>query len=106
MVQLLLEKGADVNAQTGRALREASKRGRLAVMRLLLEKGAVFKLALEDARYDEYDWDDEDDEDDDGKALQPSSADDHKEVIKLLLNKLCLDSRVKSRALKSIERGH
>lgn len=37
---MLLGKGADVNVQNGRALREAFKNGHMEVMRLLLEKGA------------------------------------------------------------------
>ena len=117
----MLEKGADVNAQSGRALREASKRGRRAVMRLLLKNGAAFKLALknggeEDEKDDEDDEDDEDediwvyeddegdkdDEDDEGKALQPTSVDDHKEVIQLLLKELCLDSVERTRPLERI----
>lgn len=43
MVQLLLEKGADVNAQGGKlgnALQAASRRGDHAIMRLLIEGGA------------------------------------------------------------------
>jgi ankyrin repeat protein len=43
IVQLLLDKGADINTQGGyfgNALREASARGHDQIVRLLLEKGA------------------------------------------------------------------
>lgn len=40
IVRLLLEHGADVNAQYGRALRAASDGGHDIVVRLLLEHGA------------------------------------------------------------------
>ena len=45
VVRLLLDKGADVNAQGGyyyaNALQAASDRGHEAVVRLLLDKGAI-----------------------------------------------------------------
>lgn len=62
-----------MNAQDGRALRKASKRGRVAVTRLLVEHKADFSLIFHD---------------DDGKALQGISVDDHKAVIQLLREKL------------------
>jgi ankyrin repeat protein len=46
MTKLLLDKGAEVNAQGGRygnALQAASARGREAVVKLLLDKGSEVK---------------------------------------------------------------
>ena len=74
MVRLLLDKGADVNAQDGRygtALQAASAGGYEAVVRLLLNKGA--DINVQDSRY--------------GTALQAASARGHEAVVRLLLNK-------------------
>jgi ankyrin repeat protein len=51
MVQLLLEKGADVDAKAddgGTALYRAAGSGHEAVVRLLLEKGAYFDVKIAD----------------------------------------------------------
>jgi len=48
VVRLLLDKGADVNAQGGsfgNALQAASENGHEAVVRLLLDEGAVYVRA-------------------------------------------------------------
>ena len=69
MVKLLLDKGADVNAQGGRygnALYVASERGHEQVVKLLLDKGA--DVSAEGRRYD--------------NALQAASAKGHEEVEK------------------------
>ena len=72
VVQILLEKGADVEAESGLALRKASKKGREAVMRLLLEHKADDNLAFQH----------------DSESLRGISIDDHEVVIQLLLEKL------------------
>ena len=46
MVQILLDKGADVNAQGGRysnALQAASDGGHKPVMQMLLQRGAIYQ---------------------------------------------------------------
>jgi len=72
--RLLLEKGADVNAQGGEygnALQAALVEGHVAVVRLLLEKGADVN-----AQGGEY-----------GNALQAASNAGHEAVVRLLLEK-------------------
>ncbi|KAH7345940.1 hypothetical protein BKA66DRAFT_325499 [Pyrenochaeta sp. MPI-SDFR-AT-0127] len=74
MVKLLLDKGADVNAQGGsygNALYAASVKGHEQVVKLLLDKGADV-----DARSYLY-----------GNALYGASEGGHKQVVKLLLDK-------------------
>ena len=74
VVQLLLEKGADINEQGGQydnALQEASLRGHEAVVQLLLEKGADVN-----EQGGEY-----------GNALQAASWGGHEAVVQLLLEK-------------------
>ena len=75
MVELLLAKGADVNAQGGRygtALQAALYRGHEEVVELLLAKGA--DVNAQGGRY--------------GNALQAASVYGNKKVIELLLDKL------------------
>lgn len=72
IVHLLPDIGANVNAQSGRALWETSKRGHTEVMRLLLKYFAVVNLIYHD----------------DGKGLEANSVDDHDTVIQLLLKRL------------------
>ena len=72
MVQLLLDAGADVNAQSrryGNALQAASARGHYQVIKLLLEKGA-------DVNAQSAIW---------GNALQAALGSDHKETALMLL---------------------
>jgi ankyrin repeat protein len=72
MVNLLLEKGADVNAQGGyygNALQAASAGGDEAIVKLLFEKGADFN-----AQGGYY-----------GNALQAASAGGDEAIVKLLL---------------------
>ncbi|KAF7577158.1 Arp, Ankyrin repeat protein [Pyrenophora tritici-repentis] len=72
--ELLLEKGADVNAQGGEygnALQAASARGHEAIVKLLLDKGA--DVNAQGGGY--------------GNALQAASAGGHEAIVKLLLNK-------------------
>jgi hypothetical protein len=74
MTQMLLDKGADVNAQGGQygnALQAASVNGRKEVVTLLLEKGA--DVNAQGGLY--------------GNALQAASANGRKEVVTLLLEK-------------------
>ena len=74
MVKLLLDKGADVNAQDGEygnALRAASARGHETVVKLLLDRNA--NVNAQGRRY--------------GNALQQASAKGHKAVVKLLLDR-------------------
>jgi hypothetical protein len=74
MVKLLLDKGADVNAQGGdygNALQAASKGGREQIVKLLLDKGA--DVNAQGRRY--------------GNALQAASKGGHEQVVKLLLDK-------------------
>ena len=74
IVKLLLEKGADVNAQGGRhghALQAASFGGHEAIMKLLLEKGA--DVNAQGGRH--------------CHALQAASFGGHEAIVKLLLEK-------------------
>lgn len=74
VVQLLLDKGAEVNAQGGsygNALQAASEGGHDKVVRLLLDKGA--DMNAQGRRYD--------------NALQAASAGGHGKVVRLLLDK-------------------
>jgi ankyrin repeat protein len=74
MAELLLDKGADVNAQGGylrNALQAASSEDYEAVVKLLLDKGADVN-----AQGGEY-----------GNALQAASSGGHEAVVKLLLDK-------------------
>lgn len=86
VTRLLLEEGADVNAQGenyGHALQAASVNGHEAVVRLLLEKGAHVN-----AQGGDY-----------GHALQAASASGHEAVVRLLLdNSVILMHRVDSTA--------
>ncbi|CAN9252515.1 unnamed protein product, partial [Alternaria alternata] len=73
VVTLLLDKGADVNAQGGQhgnALQVASERGHEAVVKLLLDKGA--DVNVEGGEY--------------GNALQAASAGGHEQIVKMLLD--------------------
>ncbi|EDU43191.1 ankyrin repeat domain containing protein [Pyrenophora tritici-repentis Pt-1C-BFP] len=73
IVKLLLDKGADVNAQGGlhgNALQAASERGHAEVVKLLLDNGADVN-----AQGGDY-----------GNALQAASERGHKEVVELLLD--------------------
>jgi Ankyrin repeats (3 copies) len=79
LVQLLLEKGAEVNAQggfLGNALQAASDRGHEATVRLLLEKGAEVN-----AQGGEF-----------GNALQAASDRGHEATVRLLLEKGAIKS--------------
>ncbi|KAF8854030.1 ankyrin [Acephala macrosclerotiorum] len=74
LVSLLLEKGADVNAQGGHygsALQAASANGHEAIVALLLEKGA--DVNAQGGHY--------------GSALQAASANGHEAIVALLLEK-------------------
>ncbi|KAJ5514956.1 NACHT nucleoside triphosphatase [Penicillium fimorum] len=74
IVKLLLDKGADVNAQGGEygnALQGASQRGHQEIIKLLLDKGA--DVNAQGGFY--------------GNALQGASHGGHQEIIKLLLDK-------------------
>ncbi|KAH7065082.1 hypothetical protein B0J12DRAFT_24715 [Macrophomina phaseolina] len=74
IVKLLVEKGADVNAQGGyygNALQAASVRGHEQVVRLLLEKGA--DVNAQGGRY--------------GNALQAASVGGHEQEVRLLVEK-------------------
>src|SRR4029434_11278628 len=74
IARVLLEKGADVNAQGGRygnALHAASSRGHEEVVRMLLEKGA--DVNAQGGQY--------------GNALQAASSRGHKEIARMLLEK-------------------
>jgi ankyrin repeat protein len=74
MAELLLDKGADVNAQGGRygnALQAASERGDEAVVKLLLDKGA--DVNAQSRRY--------------GNALYTASYRGYEAIVKLLLGK-------------------
>ncbi|KAH6881080.1 hypothetical protein B0T10DRAFT_518795 [Thelonectria olida] len=72
IVQLLLEKGADVNAgKYGSALQAAAARGHDKIVQLLLEKGA--DVNMEGGHY--------------GSALQAASAGGHDKIVQLLLEK-------------------
>jgi hypothetical protein len=74
ITRLLLDKGADVNAQDGlygNALQAASNNGNEAVVRLLLDKGADVN-----AQGGDY-----------GNALQAASLNGHEAVVRLLLDK-------------------
>jgi ankyrin repeat protein len=73
VVKLLLDKGADVNAQGGHfgsALYEASARGHEAVVKLLLDKGA--DVNAQGGRF--------------GNALQAALVGGHEQIAKMLLN--------------------
>jgi ankyrin repeat protein len=81
VVKLLLDKGADVNAQGGcynNALQAASQEGHEQVVKLLLDKGADVNAQGGFV-------------DDDGaycsNALQAASQGGHEQVVKLLLEK-------------------
>jgi hypothetical protein len=72
VVQLLVDKGAEVNAQSGHygnALRAASYRGHEQVVKMLLEAGA--EVNAQSGHY--------------GNALQAASYQGHKQVVKMLL---------------------
>jgi ankyrin repeat protein len=74
MAILLVERGADVNAQGGRygnALQAASVKGRTDIARLLIERGA--DVNTQGGRY--------------GNALQAASKGGRAEVVQLLLDK-------------------
>ncbi|KAG9196777.1 hypothetical protein G6514_004687, partial [Epicoccum nigrum] len=74
LVGLLLDKGAEVNAQGGRygnALQAASQGGHKQVVKMLLDKGA--NVNAQGGRY--------------GNALQAASQGGHKQVVEMLLNK-------------------
>ncbi|KAF8344777.1 ankyrin repeat-containing domain protein [Amanita rubescens] len=74
IVKLLLDRGADVNAQGGiygNALQAASERGRDEIAKLLLDKGAY--VNAEGGHYKH--------------ALQAASQGGHNEIVKLLLNR-------------------
>ena len=74
LVGLLLDKGAEVNAQGGRygnALQAASRGGHKQVVKMLLDKDADVN-----AQGGEY-----------GNALQAASLRGHEQVVKMLLNK-------------------
>ncbi|KAI0133742.1 ankyrin repeat-containing domain protein [Xylariales sp. AK1849] len=74
VVQLLSEKGADINVQGGSygtALQAASANGHEKVVQLLLEKGA--DIDVQCGRY--------------GTAIQAASKKGHKVVVQLLLKK-------------------
>jgi ankyrin repeat protein len=74
VVQLLLDKGADVNAQGGdygNALQAASAGGHKEIVQLLLDKGA--DVNAQGGYYN--------------NALQAASAGGHKEIVQLLLDK-------------------
>lgn len=68
LLQLLLDNGADVNAQSGKALQKASENGQQAIMRLLLKNKADVNLVFHD-----------------DTSLQGVSVDDHEVVIQLLM---------------------
>ncbi|KAB8234140.1 uncharacterized protein BDW43DRAFT_64210 [Aspergillus alliaceus] len=71
-VELLLERGADVNAQGGyygHALQAASKQGHKEIVQILLEKGADVNAQGWDC----------------SNALQAASAGGHKEIVQILL---------------------
>jgi ankyrin repeat protein len=70
---MLLDKGAEVNAQGGRygnALQAALFKGRQAVVKMLLDKGA--EANAQGGFY--------------GNALQAASVRGHEQVVKMLLN--------------------
>ncbi|EED22542.1 Pfs, NACHT and Ankyrin domain protein, partial [Talaromyces stipitatus ATCC 10500] len=74
IVQLLLEKGADVNAKGGgygNALQAAAERGHLKIVQLLLEKGA--DVNAQGGGY--------------GNALQDAAEGGHLDIVQLLLEK-------------------
>jgi ankyrin repeat protein len=74
VVRLLLDKGADVNAQGGvyhNALQAASERGHEAVVRLLLNKGADVNAQGGSL----------------GNALQAASDGGHEAVVKMLVER-------------------
>ncbi|KAL2046066.1 hypothetical protein N7G274_001513 [Stereocaulon virgatum] len=74
IVQMLLEKGADVNAQGGlygNALQAASYKGHDQLVQMLLEKGA--DVNAQGGRY--------------GNALQAASCEGHNQVVQMLLEK-------------------
>ena len=74
IVQMLLEKGADVNAQGGyygNALQAASSEGHETVVQILLEKGA--DVNAQGGYY--------------GNALQAASSEGHETVVQILLDK-------------------
>ena len=89
MVKLLLDEGADVNAQGrryGNALQAASEGGHKAVVKLLLDKGA--DVNAQGRQY--------------GNALQAASYEGHKAVVELLLNKGAeVNARVETTATHS-----
>ncbi|KAG9692899.1 purine and uridine phosphorylase, partial [Aureobasidium melanogenum] len=68
IVQLLLDKGADVNAKDGLALREASRFGQEATVRLLLDRGADVNA-------------------NNGFALREASVCGHDSIVQLLLDR-------------------
>jgi hypothetical protein len=74
VVKMLLNKGAEINAQGGRygnALQAASSRGHEAVVKMLLNKGA--EVNAQGGYY--------------GDALQAASARRYREIVKLLVDK-------------------
>ena len=74
IVQMLLDKGAEVNAQGGRygnALQAASEGGHATVVQILLDKGA--EVNAQGGRY--------------GNALQAASEGGHATVVQILLDK-------------------
>jgi ankyrin repeat protein len=97
VVQLLLDKGADVNAQGGNygnALQAASARGHEQVVKTLLDKGA--DVNAQGGRY--------------GNALQAASVKGYKQVVKMLLDKgadVNAQDRLYSNALRAASaEGH
>ena len=76
IVQLLLERGADVNAKGGlygNALQAASSNGHKEIVQLLLERGADVNAVGSQGDY--------------GNALQAASSNGHKEIVQLLLER-------------------
>ncbi|KAG2002677.1 hypothetical protein GB937_009642 [Aspergillus fischeri] len=74
--QLLLKKGADVNAQGGRygnALKAASSQGHKAIVQLLVEKGADVNNPTRGLYY--------------GSALHAASSQGYKDIVQLLVEK-------------------
>jgi ankyrin repeat protein len=87
-VKLLLEKGADINAGGGWAIRASAQMGHLEVVKLLLEKGAYINAG-------------------DGAALRASAQMGHLEVVKLLLEQGADIHRRNDEALRvSAQMGH
>ncbi|KAL8723175.1 MAG: hypothetical protein Q9181_007337 [Wetmoreana brouardii] len=75
-VQILLNKGADVNTQGGyfgNALQAAAAKGHDQVVRILLDKGANINAQSQGGEY--------------GNALQAAAGEGHDQVVQLLLDK-------------------